>query len=78
MIGAYNGVCVEEITKNPIFNYLFSGIIFLAQLYIRDKLAEIKKYNDKKDEQIRELFEGRNEHSDRLTAVETILKERRK
>lgn len=61
---------MEEIIKNPVFNYLLGALIFLAQLVLRSKLDEVKKQNEKTEKSIDRLYA----RTDRITALETDLK----
>jgi hypothetical protein len=61
---------MEEIIKNPLINYLVGAIVFLTQLFLRSKLNEVKKQDEKTEKNIEKLFE----RTDKITAIETDLK----
>ena len=70
MIGRGYELHMEDIIKNPVFNYLIGAVIFLAQLVLRSKLDEVKKQNERTDAKIEKLFE----RTDKISAIETDLK----
>jgi len=61
---------MEEIIKNPLINYLIGAIVFLTQLFLRSKLNEVKRQDEKTEKSIEKLFE----RTDKISAIETDLK----
>ena len=60
---------MEEIIKNPVFNWLIGLVVFLAQLFLRNKMDELKKTDERREKHIDELYK----RTDRIPAIETDL-----
>jgi hypothetical protein len=70
VIGRGYELHMEEIIKNPLINYLIGAIVFLTQLFLRSKLNEVKRQDEKTEKSIEKLFE----RTDKISAIETDLK----
>ena len=61
---------MEEIFKNPVFNFALTGVVFFAQLYLRTIMAQIMRDRDRADTHIKELYT----RTDKIPALETDLR----